>query len=93
MYVELKSQDGGSGPASIGWVTFSKSGRSVYYRGRRLQRLRGGGVSGNFADAETGDEYCVSGVKKNKEDRHWAASGPGPIADDALSEYNRIVTS
>ncbi len=34
MYVELKSD---SNPAWIGWVEFSKSGRSVYYRGRRLQ--------------------------------------------------------
>ena len=90
MYVELKSGFGGSGPAWIGWVEFSKTGRSIYYRGRRLQRLEGGGVSGNFFDVDTGDEYWVSGVKKNGQDRHWAGSGPVEIDPDALEEHRRL---
>lgn len=88
MYVELKS---GSNPAWIGWVTFSKPRHSVHYRGRRLQRLSGGGVRGNFFDVETHEEFWVSGVKKNGKDRHWAESGPVAIDDDALDEYRRIV--
>ena len=91
MLVELKSGSSDSGPAWIGWVRFSKSGRSLYYRGRTLQRIRGGGVSGNHVDVETGEEFWVSGVKKNGQDRHWAGSGPVDIEPDALDEYNRIV--
>ena len=39
MYIENKST-GLSGPARIGRVTFSKTGKSLYYRGRRFQTLR-----------------------------------------------------
>ena len=60
MYVELKSGHGDSGPAWIGWVKFSKTGRTVYTRGLELQRMRGGGISGNHMHVETGDEYWVS---------------------------------
>jgi hypothetical protein len=91
MYVELKSGFGDSGPASIGWVNFSKTGRTVYYRGRELRRVRGGGISGNHVDVETDDEYWVSGVKKNGEDRHWAGVGGVEIDEDALNEYRRII--
>jgi hypothetical protein len=93
MYVELKSGFGDSGPASIGWVEFSKSGHSIYYRSRRLERLRGGSVSGNYYDVDTGDEYWVSGVKKNRQDRHWAGSGPVEVDPDAVEEYRRRIGS
>ena len=93
MYVELKSGFGDRGPASIGWVEFSKTGRSICYRGRRLQRLKGGGVSGNFFDVDTGDEYWVSGVKKNGQDRHWAGSGRVEVDPDALEEHRRLTGS
>jgi hypothetical protein len=89
MYVELKSGHGDDGPAWIGWVKFSKTGRTVYYRGRTLRRAHG--VSGNHIDADTGDELWVSGVKKDRQDRHWAGSGPVEVDPDALDEYNRIV--
>ncbi len=61
MYVELKA---GAGIASIGHVQFSKTGRTVYYRGRKLERIRGGGISGNHIDTETGEEFWISGVKR-----------------------------
>src|SRR5438067_304490 len=38
MYVELKSGFNDNGPAWIGRVRFSKSGRTIYYRGRTLRR-------------------------------------------------------
>ena len=43
VYIELKSGFNDDGPARIGRVTFSKSGRSVYYQGRRFERIKGGG--------------------------------------------------
>ncbi|MCW9024711.1 MAG: hypothetical protein OQK73_08500 [Gammaproteobacteria bacterium] len=45
MYVENKDGDIDGVDARIGWVTFSKSGRSVYYRGKTLKRAKGGGNS------------------------------------------------
>ncbi len=66
MYVELK--DGGdSGPAWIGRVRFSKTGRTLSYRGHTLQRARCI-AGGNHVDQATGEEYWVSGVKKDGTD-------------------------
>jgi len=91
MYVELKSGHHGDGPAWIGRVEFSKSGRSVYYRGKALQRLTGGGVSGNYFDVETGEEYWISGPKKNRQDRHSTGGGPVEIDEDVRVEYRKMV--
>ena len=83
MYVELKN-GGDSGPAWIGRVRFSKTGRSLSYRGRTLARACG--VAGNHVDQATGEEYWVSGVKKDGTDRHWAGSGPVEIDPEVLDE-------
>ena len=91
MYIELKSGFGDSGPARIGRVSFSKTGASVYYKGKRLQRARGRGISGNYLDAETGEEYWVSGVKRDRSDRHWAGSGPVEIDEDVREEYAALL--
>ena len=90
MYIELKTGHSGDGPARIGRVTFSKSGRSVYYRGKRFARIRGGGAAGNYYEVESGDEYWISGVKRDGTDRHWAGSGPVEVDDEARAEYERL---
>jgi hypothetical protein len=90
-YVELKTGFSGNGPASIGWVTFSKSGRTIYYRDRTLRRIPRGSFSANHFDIETGDEYWISGVKRDGQDRHWAGSGPVAIDEDAKEEYERVI--
>ena len=90
MYIELKTGHNGDGPARIGRVTFSKSGRSVYYRGKRFARIRGGGAAGNYYEVESGDEYWISGVKRDGTDRHWAGSGPVDIDADARAGYERL---
>ena len=92
-YVELKTGFNDDGPASISWVTFSKSGRTVYYRGRSLKRIVGGGVGSNHYDAASGEEFWISGVKKDGRDRHWSGKGAVEIDDDALEEYERIIGS
>jgi hypothetical protein len=91
MYLENKSEAGDREQARIGWVTFSKTGRSIYYRGKRFQRVKGGGISGNYFDVDSGDEYWISGVKKTGTNRHWAGGGEILIDDDARSEYEKIV--
>ena len=91
MYIELKTGYQHKGPAWIGRVKFSHSGKTVYFNGRALSRTGGQGVQGNHSDFETGEEYWVSGVTKDGSDRHWAGSGKIKIEADAVSEYLAIV--
>ncbi len=94
MYVELKTGFNDDGPAWIGRVNFSKTGSTIYYRGKAFQSLKGSGVSGgNFFDIETGEEYWISGPKKNRQDRHWAGGGPIEIDEDAGDEYQQLTRS
>lgn len=90
MYIELKSGHRDNGPAWIGRVTFSKSGRSIFYKGRELTRIKGG-VPGNYMDVQTREEFWVSGVKRNGSNRHWAGSGPVQIDDDVRVEYEALI--
>ena len=87
MYIELKTGYGDNGPAWIGRVSFSKSGQTVYYRGKTLRTARGRGISGNFVDVTTGEEYWISGIKRDASDRHWAGSGRVQIDADVRDEY------
>jgi hypothetical protein len=53
MYVENNDGEIDGAPARIGWVTFSRTGLSVHYRGRTFKRAKGGGVRGNYYDEAT----------------------------------------
>jgi hypothetical protein len=71
MYVELKTGYSDKGPAWIGRAFFSKTGKTIYFNG--LVFLKGERHSaGNHLEYITGDSYWVSGVKKDRKDRHWA---------------------
>ena len=90
-YIELKSGYEDNGPAWIGYVTPSRTGRTIYFNGRALGKLKGQrnttDSGGNYFDRETGEGFWVSGVKKNGEDRHWAGSGRILIEAAAIPEY------
>ena len=86
-YIELKSGHGDKGPAWIGRVKISRSKTTVYFNGRALKKAKGGGVSGNYFDIETREEFWVSGIKRNGEDRHWAGSGRVLVEAAAVQEY------
>jgi hypothetical protein len=58
MYIEDKS-GGLTGPAHIGRVSSSKSGRTLSYGGRSFQSLNGAGFKANYFDIETGDEFFL----------------------------------
>ena len=93
-YVEVKSGHADDGPAWIGYVTSSKTGRTLYFNGRGLMKLKGqrrGDSGGNYVDMETGESLWVSGVKRNGEDRHWAGSGKVLIQAAAVAEYLEII--
>jgi hypothetical protein len=87
MYIESKA---GSlnGPARIGRVTFSKSGSSLTYGGRTFLTLNGHGFKANYSDIETGEEYWISGPRKDGRDRLYPQSTlPVEIDDDVATEY------
>jgi hypothetical protein len=93
-YIELKSGHSDNGPAWIGYVTSSKTGRTLYFDGRGLMKLKGqrrGSMGGNYVDMETGESFWTSGVKKNGEDRHWAGSGKVLVEAIAVSEYLQTI--
>lgn len=91
MYVECKSTKGDYGRARICRVTFSHSGRTIYYGGLKLQRSTQTVCGGNYVDANSGLEYWVSGPKRSGKDRHWAGGGDVRIDPDVVDEYWRDV--
>ena len=90
MYVEYHggAEHTDAGVAWTGWVTFSKTGRTVYTRGLRLKRTPGV-TCGNHVDLDTGDKYWVSGPKRNGRDRLYG-SAPVEVEPDAREEYARL---
>ena len=91
MYIEDKS-DGLNGPARIGRVTFSKSGRSLRYGERIFQSLSGTGFKANYFDVETGDQFWISGPRKDGRDRLYDKStNPIEIDVDVSLEFWRDI--
>ena len=90
-YIELKSGFGDTGPAWIGMAEFSKSGRTVYFNGKALKNSNAQGIAGNYYDIENGDEYWISGIKKNGTDRHWAGGGKIMIDRNVIDLYLSLV--
>lgn len=87
MYVENKDGTIDGVRGRIGWAAFSRTGRTVYYRHLVLARMKGGGVSGNYQDEATGDEYWVSGVKARGSNAHWAERADVAVDPDAMEAY------
>ena len=101
MYMELKTGYRDDGPARIGRVTFSKSGRSVYYKDKVFTRTGGQGILGNYRLVDRDPnragsdpwpptanyvEYWISGPKKSGEDRLFG-NAPVEIDEDVAAEY------
>ena len=84
MYIEDKSE-GLVGPARIGRVTYSKTGKSLFNRGREFASLRGTGFKANFRDIESGAQYWISGCKKDGLDSLYA--NVVEIDEDVREEY------
>ena len=83
MYVEHKGRSL-VGAGRIGRVTFSHTGRTVYYGGRSLLRSKSG-YKWNYFDVDTGEHYWVSGCKKSGEDSLYPAVVQ--IDEDVREEY------
>lgn len=88
MYIERKG-GGLNGPARIGRVTFSKTGRTLYYGGKSFKPEKCGDA--NYLEVESGDRYWISGCKKRGGDRLYVSNLPIEIDEDVRDEYwNKI---
>ncbi len=86
MYIECKAGNL-TGPARIGRVTFSKTGATIYYDGREFRSLKGAGFKANYYDVQTGEEYWISGPRKDGADALYATNVATEIDEDVKSEY------
>ena len=86
MYIECKA-GGLTGPARIGRVTFSKTGRTLYYQGMQFQSLDGAGFKSNYYELSSREEYWISGCKRDGSDRLYGERVPVHIDEDVRDEY------
>src|SRR5579862_3309363 len=86
MYIERKA---GSltGPARIGRVRFNRTGRTLFYGDHVFRRVVGGGFKSNYIDETTGEDYWISGPKRQGGDRMYGSAAPIEIDDDVREEY------
>jgi hypothetical protein len=86
MYIERKAGEL-TGEARIGRVSFSKSGRTLSYAGKSFQSLKGTGYKANYLDVENGEEYWISGCKREGGDRLYGERVPVEIDAEVRDEY------
>jgi hypothetical protein len=90
MYIESKA-DGLEGPAVIGRVFFSQSGKTLYYKGLKFKSLKGHGFKANYIELESGDHYWISGPRKDQNDRLYGGNRGVLIDEDVREEYESMV--
>ncbi len=73
------------GPAKIGWVEVKEKGKRLEYQKQIFRSLRGQGYKSNFFDMKTGDEYWISGCRKDGRDALYNTDVE--IDENALEEY------
>jgi hypothetical protein len=84
MYIESKAASL-NGPARIGRVTYSKTGRTIFYRGQEFINIRG--FKANYVDVSSRDEYWISGPRRDGQDRLYASNLPVEVDEDVREEY------
>ncbi len=84
MYIEFKGDDL-CGPARVGRVTFSNTGKTLHYRGKEFQSLKGDGYKANYFNLKTEAEHWISGCKKKGDDTLYP--GIVEIDEDVREEY------
>jgi len=73
-------------------VTFSKTGKSINYGDRTFQSLKGSGFKANYFDVETGEEFWISGPRKDGNDHLYPESSQSvEVDEDVTEEYWREI--
>jgi len=86
MYIESKAE-GLNGPARIGRVAFTRTGATLRYKGREFGKLGGRGFKANYVDVETGEQYWISGPRRDGTDRLYKSDWAVEIDEDVREEY------
>jgi hypothetical protein len=86
MYIERKAGEL-TGAARIGRVTFSKTGKTLYYQGKKFRSLKGRGFKSNYVEVESGEDYWISGPRRDGQDRLYGERQPIEIDEDVREEY------
>ena len=84
MYIERKAGKL-EGDARIGRVTYSKTGRSVYYGGKSYRMAEG--FKSNFVEDDSREDYWISGPRRDGADRLYGGGLPVEIDEDVREEY------
>lgn len=92
LYIEDKS-NGVDGEAHVGRVYFSKSGKTLYYRGLRFQSLKGSGFKANYFETKSGDHYWISGPRKDQNNRLYGGNQGVLIDADVENEYQQTINA
>jgi hypothetical protein len=86
MYIERKAGEL-VGPSRIGRVRFSKTGATIYYAGKSFRSLHGRGFKANYYCVETGEQYWISGPRRDGDDGLYTTNVRTKIDEDAREEY------
>ena len=89
MYIENKSE-GLNNVGRIGRVTFSQTGRTVYYKGKEFAKTKSG-YKYNHYDVQTNENYWISGPRKDGNDRLYGGQQGVEIDEDVWEEYWRDI--
>ena len=92
MYIEDKSE-GLDGEARIGRVYFSKSGKTLYYRDKKFQSLKGSGFKANYFEVDSGEHYWISGPRKDQSNRLYGGNSGVVIDEDIKNEYLQLINT
>ena len=85
-YGPFSSGGGLHGSARIGRVTFSRTGATLHYGDKSFLSLKGG-FKANFFCVKTGEQYWISGPRKDGTDRLYKSDWPVEIDEDVPEEY------
>ena len=89
MFVQLKSGSGTDlGPCWLARVHFSKTWRTARFHGLTLRRRSG--FESNFVDVVSGEQWWVSGPKRDRTDARYSAQQPSVDAD-VRAEYEAFL--
>ena len=81
------------GPAWISRVRVTRTWRIAYFHGRTLQRVTGTAnakFGSNFYEVGSGDEYWISGPKRDRTDGRYTKQQP-VIEDDVRNQYEAFL--
>jgi hypothetical protein len=84
---EISKGGGLHGAARIGQVTFSRTGATLHYGGKSFRSLKGSGFKANYFCVETGEQYWISGPRRDGTDRLYKSDWQVEIDENVREEY------